>query len=207
MIASITNGNQPYRSRPRTYPYFTTLPYTIESQDDRLDHLNHIITNLYLAIEGDELKGVISAATGAAVSHWTRELRSWLELKFDMPLETRIKLIRLYYNLALSGCDFAATNTFVNMFCVLSKDEQFQDTVDHKDLDFDWKLLVRSLKSLAFSPSGHTDQNSDKMFTAFTHLSQVARQYFDPNDTIEILEEILPTVGTTWSNADLNVRL
>ena len=56
--------------------------------------LQEILKYLYIAVEaGDFTPGAI---------HWTRELRSWLSLKFDPTKEQRVKLVKFYYELALA---------------------------------------------------------------------------------------------------------
>ena len=113
-IAPNSNNLKISRSRPRTYPYFRYLPYEVESEQERQDNLDEIIQYLYVALEAGDF------APGAV--HWTRELRSWLGLKFDPTKEQRIKLIKLYYELALApGIDMPVLERFSSMFMVLTK--------------------------------------------------------------------------------------
>ena len=111
-----SNGEdrQDPRRRPRKYPYFRYLPYKVEQESEREKNLDEIIKQLYVAIEaGDFAPGAI---------HWTRELRSWLGLKFDPTKEQRTKLVKLYYELALApGVDTSAVERFSSMFMVLTK--------------------------------------------------------------------------------------
>jgi proteasome activator subunit 4 len=45
-----------------------------------------------------------------------------MTLKFEMPKEVRISLVRLYYDLALApGLDNALSERFASMFMVLTK--------------------------------------------------------------------------------------
>lgn len=102
------------RNRPRTYPYFRYLPYEVESEAERHENLNEILKQLYIAVEAGDY------SVGA--THWTRELRNWLGLKFDPTKDERIRLIRLYYELALApGVGMTAAERFANMFMVLTK--------------------------------------------------------------------------------------
>ena len=100
--------------RLRTYPYFRYLPYEVEDDAVVQGYLYEILKNLYIAVEaGDFSPGAV---------HWTRELRSWLGLKFDLPKEQRIKLVRLYYELSLApGIDVSVSERFAGMFMVLVK--------------------------------------------------------------------------------------
>lgn len=100
--------------RPRTYPYFTTLPYEVETEQKRQDDLAEILKYLYIAVEaGDFTPGAV---------HWTRELRSWLSLKFVPTKEQRLKLVKLYYELALApGVEPSVAERFASMFMMLTK--------------------------------------------------------------------------------------
>jgi proteasome activator subunit 4 len=100
--------------RPRTFPYFRYLPYQTEDQSDRVESLNTCLKHLYIAVSAGDF------APGAV--HWTREIRGWLSLKFDLPRSTRVKLVYLYYELALApGLDAVVAERFASMFMVLTK--------------------------------------------------------------------------------------
>jgi len=102
------------RNRPRTFPYFETLPYEVETDQRRQEDFSEILKHLYIAVEaGDFTPGAV---------HWTRELRSWLSLKFDPTKEQRIKLAKLYYELALApGVEPSVAERFASMFMMLTK--------------------------------------------------------------------------------------
>lgn len=101
-------------TRPRTFPYFRYLPYKTEDQSEREHNLDTCLKHLYIAVSaGDFAPGVV---------HWTRAIRGWLTLKFDLPRSTRIKLVHLYYELALApGLDHLVAERFASMFMVLTK--------------------------------------------------------------------------------------
>lgn len=103
---------RPSRYRPRTFPYQRYLPY--KHNDQPLDALAEIVKRLYIAVAaGDFVPGA---------THWTRELRAWIQLKFDLPREDRIKLVKLYYELALApGMDSSASERFSSMFMTLTR--------------------------------------------------------------------------------------
>jgi proteasome activator subunit 4 len=107
-------GTLAKRNRPRTFPYFSTLPYPVEDEATRQENLAEILKRLYIAIQASDF-------TPGAV-HWTRELRSWLSLKFDPTKEQRVKLVQLYYELALApGIDPVVSERFASMFMLLIK--------------------------------------------------------------------------------------
>jgi proteasome activator subunit 4 len=102
------------RYRPRTYPYFKLLPYNVEEEAERNNALEEILKQLYVAIKAEDI------APGAV--HWTRELRGWLNLKFEITRELRVRLVKLYYMLCLApGIDSAAADRFESMFRTLTK--------------------------------------------------------------------------------------
>jgi len=115
--ANGSNSNEednPSRARPRTFPYFKYLPYKTEDSAEREANLEVCLKYLYIAVSAGDF------APGAV--HWTRELRGWLSLKFDLPKETRVKLVKLYYELALApGLDFVVAERFASMVMVLTK--------------------------------------------------------------------------------------
>jgi proteasome activator subunit 4 len=106
--------NKMENQRKKTYPYFQYLPYEVEDESIVQGYLEEILKNLYIAVEAGDF------APGAL--HWTRELKSWLTLKFELPKEQRIKLVKLYYELALApGIDVAIAEKFASIFMVLTK--------------------------------------------------------------------------------------
>ena len=113
-VAVNGNGEPKARVRPRTYPYFTYLPYTLEDEPERERNLQEILKQLYIAVEaGDFNPGAV---------HWTRELRGWLSLKFDPTRTERINLVKLYYELSLApGIDPNVSERFASMFMLLTK--------------------------------------------------------------------------------------
>lgn len=102
------------RYRPRTFPYFQLLPYGVEEESERNIALEEILKQLYIAIKAEDIQ------PGAV--HWTRELKAWLNLKFEITRELRIKLVHLYYMLSLApGMDWVAADRFESMFRFLLK--------------------------------------------------------------------------------------
>lgn len=100
--------------RPRTFPYWTYLPYKVEVDRERQSNLDEILLRLYIAVEAGDF------APGAV--HWTRELRSWLGLKYEMSRSLRVNLARFYYGLALApGIDPGVGDRFASMFMVITK--------------------------------------------------------------------------------------
>jgi proteasome activator subunit 4 len=180
------------RRRPRTFPYYEYLPYPTEDQSDREESLNTCLKHLYIAVSAGDF------APGAV--HWTREIRGWLSLKFDLPRATRVKLVNLYYELALApGLDYLVAERFASMFMVLTKRKHYLKP--GRDLILDWRPLYRELKMfvLPSESGGSHPPNVKRNIRTLTKMCTFAQLYFDPKDIPAIFEEILPFFSTSFS--------
>ncbi|KAL8734793.1 MAG: hypothetical protein Q9181_003037 [Wetmoreana brouardii] len=182
------------RNRPRTYPYFRYLPYKVEDEAQRQQNFRDILKHLYVAVEaGDFSPGAL---------HWTREIRNWLGLKFDPTKEQRIRLVRLYYELALApGLDVTAAERFSSMFMVLTKRKHYLRP--GIDLTLDWRPLFRELKAFVLpSEAGmvHTT-NVKRNIRTLTKLCTFAQLYFEPEAIPTMLQEVLPHFSTSFAES------
>jgi proteasome activator subunit 4 len=109
-----TDEDDKKRYRPRTFAYFSQLPFEVEEESQRDAALQGILKQLYIAIRAEDF------SPGAL--HWTKELQGWLNLKFEMTREQRAKLAKLYYSLALApGLDATASDRFLRMVLTLTR--------------------------------------------------------------------------------------
>ncbi|KAK6505287.1 hypothetical protein TWF481_007195 [Arthrobotrys musiformis] len=173
------------RQRQRTFPYTQYLPYECETEEIRLKNLEEIIKQLYIAVEAGDF------APGAL--HWTRELRSWLQMKFDLPRHTRAKLVKLFYNLALSrGLTLSVSERFASMFMLLTKRKHYLKPGN--DLYLDWYPLYRELKifilpqETGFINTTHVKRN----IRTLTKMCTFCQLYTSPVEIPRMLEEFLP---------------
>ncbi|CBX94376.1 similar to proteasome activator subunit 4 [Plenodomus lingam JN3] len=180
------------RSRPRTFPYDKYLPYQSEDQAEREESLNTCLKHLYIAVSAGDF------APGAV--HWTREIRGWLSLKFDLPRSTRVKLVNLYYELALApGLDYLVAERFASMFMVLTKRKHYLRPA--KDLVLDWRPLYRELKLfvLPSESGGSHPPNVKRNIRTLTKMCTFAQLYFDPKEIPAIFQELLPFFSTSFT--------
>ncbi|OAA59908.1 proteasome activator subunit [Niveomyces insectorum RCEF 264] len=188
------------RYRPRTFSYFSQLPYPVEDEAERDATLAAILKNLYIAIKAEDF------SPGAL--HWTRELQGWLNLKFEMTREQRARLAQLYYHLALApGLESTASDRFCRMLITLTKKKQYLKPGE--DLTLDWRPLWKQLKNIAL-PSEITVHQSvqARVYKQVLRLCLHVQSYLDPSDRREMLDEILPYFSTPdISNAFIVVGL
>lgn len=204
-VAIDLEGTESTQNRlvPRTYPYTASLPYPVESRRDQLSHLSHIVNKLYTAIQAQDLAPGGGSVTATSITHWTRELKSWVRLKFDLPIQTRLALIRVYYDLALATVVSAASNTmipggddvpfdkFVSMFCLLAREHVL---LSREGLELDWKPLFNLLK-YSFLPAPQFFEPSQQDRSALIRLVQSARLFFDKDCIVQVMEDVLPNVS------------
>lgn len=188
--------NKVFRIRPRTFPYRELLPYKTESVEDTLAHLDHIINNLYIALKSFDTDYTVASSVYSTVLHWTRELHSWMQLKFDMPLSTRIKLARLYYELALSDIEGHTLEKIISTFVWLCDHEAFLRHVRPSDLKLRARPLIKAIKERSIPGEGdHFKFSLPKSLTHLCRLACTARSFFDFNETKQLYEEVLPIVS------------
>ncbi|KAK6199140.1 hypothetical protein LQW54_010059 [Pestalotiopsis sp. IQ-011] len=177
------------RYRSRTFSYFDLLPYPVEEEAQRDEALQGILKQLYIAIKAEDF------SPGA--THWTRQLQSWLNLKFDLPRELRANLAQLYFHLSLApGLDGSTADRFSRMVSVLAKRKHLLKPID--DLTLDWKPIWKEIKSLVLpgeAPAHHSSRRR-----ALKHMWKLCLQasiYFDPRERRAMLDEILPFFSTS----------
>lgn len=180
------------RSRPRVFPYTRYLPYETESQQRREQDLDEMIRHLYICVSaGDFVPGAV---------HWTKEIRGWMALKFDLTRRQRTTLVKLYYELALApGIDYAVAERFASMFMVLTKRKHYLRP--GKDLVLDWRPLYKELKIFVL-PSEFATQNtysSKRNPRTLIKMCTFAQLFFDPKDIPAMLEEFLPFFTMSFS--------
>ncbi|RMX83722.1 hypothetical protein D0869_05104, partial [Hortaea werneckii] len=180
------------RTRPRIFPYEKYLPYETESREQREADVNEMIKNLYVAVaSGDFVPGAV---------HWTKEIRGWMSLKFDLTKKQRIALVKLYYELCLApGLEYAVAERFASMFMVLTKRKHYLRP--GVDLVLDWRPLYKELKVFVL-PSESSTQNtysSKRNVRTLTKLCTFAQLFFDPREIPAMLEEFLPYYSMSFS--------
>ncbi|CZS98979.1 hypothetical protein WAI453_008437 [Rhynchosporium graminicola] len=178
------------RYRPRIFPYFQLLPYDVEEEGERDAALNEILKQLYIALKAEDI------SPGAV--HWTRELRNWMNLKFEITRELRVKLVKLFYMLAVApGLDHLAADRFESMFRFLLKKKHYLKPGE--DLILDWRPLWKEIKTLALPSEVPTHQNlvRRKFHKNLGNMCMFASQYFDAREREAMLEEILPFFTTS----------
>jgi len=173
-------------TRYRTFPYFSYLPYSVENGAERLANLEKIIENLFIAVKAQDFDIAIL---------WTRELKSWISLKFVMPKSIRSKLVSLYYDLSLApGIESNATERFTSMFLLLTHKKHYLSLQDGMILD--WRPLLRELKKGLLPEEDITIRGAiEKDVPNLMRIAGSAQMFFPASELPELLETLLPYVS------------
>jgi len=179
--------------------YWNHLPYHVEDNAARLSDLNDIIADLYTYIRAGDFDGGARTAS--------QQIRRWLHLKFKMPKEIRMTMMKLYYQLALTpGIDPTAADTFANMFrlLTLSAISSFPIAncrprkVPTNELTLDWRPLYQDLYRCFIRPNVDPPVNDSlgkgKDLNSLTQLARHAQKYFAASEIPAILDKVLPEV-------------
>nr|POE47013.1 proteasome activator complex subunit 4 [Quercus suber] len=180
------------RTRPRVFPYAKSLPYETESVQQQHKDMDEMIKLLYIAVaSGDFVPGAV---------HWTKEIRGWMSLKFDLTKKQRVSLVKLYYELALApGLEYGVAERFASMFMVLTKRKHYLRP--GVDLTLDWRPLYNGLKIFVL-PSEFSTQNtfsSKRNVRTLTKMCTFAQLFFDPAEIPAMLQEFLPFYSMSFS--------
>ncbi|KAK9481275.1 hypothetical protein V1514DRAFT_300594 [Lipomyces japonicus] len=196
-VAFVSPAEHDVRKFKRTFPYAELLPYETEQDDLRHQHLSHILENLFISASTESF-------ALAQILHWTRALRSYLELKFDLPVSVRTRLVALYYELALAqGLDPLAFDRFYSMFVLLIDKRHL---IDLDLITLDWKLLLHEhLKNFDYSSPASGVRMSEKDPRKLANIGAYARRFFEPESISGILEQFLPLFNNIKTQAAIDV--
>lgn len=187
----LNNNNQILKSKSehkRTFLYGKVLPYKIENKEKQLKNLNEIIKNIYISLAADDF-------SRAAI--FSKELSNWLNLKFDLPRQTRAKLIKVYYELCTTqGIAQDLQRRFESLFLSLTK----RHYISIHDISLDWKPAFSVLKRTMF-PNEETLIKTRPILSLDTisiiPIIKKARLYFPSEEIPNILNELLPLFNTS----------
>ena len=180
------------RTRLRVFPYAKYLPYETESREQREQDMGEMIKHLYIAVgAGDFVDGAV---------HWTKEIRGWMSLKFDLTKKQRLSLVKLYYELSLApGLEYGVSERFASMFMVLTKRKHYLRP--GTELVLDWRLLYNELKVFVLPTESGTQNTygSKRNSRTLTKMCTFAQLFFDPKEIPAMIEEFLPFFSMSFS--------
>ncbi|KAG5518001.1 hypothetical protein PMAC_000456 [Pneumocystis sp. 'macacae'] len=192
LAKSDSSNNNPIlksKNHKRTFLYQELLPYKVENKKKQLENLNEIIRNIYTSLAANDF---------SRASIFSKELSSWLNLKFDLPSQIRAKLVSVYYELCTSqGIALDCQKRFESLFLSLTKRHHY---LSIHDVSLDWKPAFLILKRIMF-PNDETcikaKPSSDLNNISIIPIIKNARLYFPSEEIPNIFNELLPLFNTS----------
>ena len=154
-------------------------------------------------------------------------------MKYPVPKDSRVKLLKYYYELCIVPTESHVVNERVKMFSALLPHKY--DSVmslDTKDIVLDWRPLWRILKKELWPTTSIADPSyvllpfffhcldslshgSRNVANVYLHLAELSKRFFPVSEVKEILGAILPLLGpdvsiralTNEQPVDLHYRL
>ncbi|QSL66846.1 hypothetical protein MERGE_001233 [Pneumocystis wakefieldiae] len=180
---------EPKNGHKKTFLYREILPYNIENKEKQLENLNKITKDIYISLAANDF-------SKAAI--FSKEINNWLNLKFDLPRQVRIKLVNVYYELCTTqGIPPNNQRRFESLFLSLTKRRHY---LSIHDISLDWKPAFLILKRIMFPNDeafieSRAISNSNNI--SIIPIIKKARLYFLPKEIPNILNEILPLFNTS----------
>lgn len=169
----------------------STLPYPVESLAEMDRRLALILTRLTEAITLRDWD--------VGFWRWQRELNRWLAMKYPMKRDTRVNLVKLYYELAVSpGMDARLVENFASTVLQLVEKKGL---IDRSDVLLPWRPIYDILSTEIFPKGRKTGLTN--VSGALLSLCEGCQRFFDPRESDAMLDEVL---GRMDGN-DINVRL
>ncbi|KAI9102563.1 hypothetical protein DFS34DRAFT_609661 [Phlyctochytrium arcticum] len=170
----------------------------------------------YDATEGptvlQEIKDGLAAATHgqdykAGCVVWGKRLKRFLELKHQLTVEDRAGFAKVIYELAVAeGMDSTCVEMFAKLCEVLIQNEA---TLPSHALSLKWRPLYDALQLATPQLQSGVSMSPGSAATAsaLATLAQVARRFFEPSSTQEILDELLSQMNVHSNTASLKGAL
>ncbi|EMR08512.1 hypothetical protein PNEG_02995 [Pneumocystis murina B123] len=180
---------EPKNEHKKTFLYREILPYNIENKEKQLENLEKITKNIYISLAANDF-------SKAAI--FSKEINNWLNLKFDLPRQIRIKLVNVYYELCTTeGISPNNQRRFESLFLSLTKRHHY---LSIHDISLDWKPAFLILKRIMFPNDeafieSRAISNSNNI--SIIPIIKKARLYFLPKEIPNILNELLPLFNTS----------
>ncbi|KAG6381418.1 armadillo-type protein [Boletus reticuloceps] len=160
------------KQRANLAVYLDALPYKCESLQEMQQKLERIMAKLLICVESKNC---------------------WLQLRYPMATSTRVKLVRLYYELCLiPGLDVRVIRSWANMISrLLGKTGKRR--IESKDLHLPWWPLWQLLYKELF-PKKRLGQTNRNLNNILLYVAECCKPYFTADDIPDMLSTFLPMI-------------
>ncbi|PVG02608.1 hypothetical protein CPB86DRAFT_822639 [Serendipita vermifera] len=157
------------------------LPYATESEEQSNALLETFIAKTIAATNAKDVEAVVQWGVEA--------MQEWSVLRRSISRQRRAVTVRFFYYLTLvPGLKRKHMRSFLRMIRQLTILEgDGRRLLDTRDLSLDWRPLWQRLKGEI-----HTETTT---VAQLVELAYMTKEYFSPDDTPQIMEEILPSLN------------
>jgi len=163
--------------------YTKSLPYSVEDNSKMQEMLDFLLLRICQAVEAKDYD--------PGFLQYDSMITYWCMLKYPIPKEKRIHLIRLYYHLAtLPGMPTHIIATVSDGLQVLTRSKK-KVTID--DLRLPWKPLFNILKQDLFLSRRQFEISQTSWYMGY--ISDNLRRFFHPAAINEMLSAFVPVMN------------
>ncbi|KAF9434968.1 hypothetical protein BGZ76_007123 [Entomortierella beljakovae] len=162
------------------------LPYGKDLSQEASEMLSNILYQLGLRLQSEDW------APGTL--YWAKQLKQYLDLKYTLPLDTRVTLAKVFWELAMApGMDA----TMVEVWCqYCQRLIKKKELIGRKDLTLPWRPAYEVLEKTLFPKNRQRALLSEsKRMGKVVRLVEDAQRFFPSEASVEILEEFLPRIS------------
>ncbi|KAJ3341432.1 hypothetical protein HDU93_004833 [Gonapodya sp. JEL0774] len=168
-----------------SYDWNLSLPYLSKKEHDE-----EVSTFLY-NIKSGLSTSLLARDYAPGGLHWLKQLERFLDLKFPLPQDDRVKLINALYHVVVTPkMDPHIIERYADGCRRLLANEEI---LPSGAMEIDWSPLWEVIKGAILVKQRERSSGANPIhLQAVTKLVKEARRFFDPSSTLPILSVILP---------------
>ncbi|KAK9704543.1 Proteasome activator BLM10, partial [Basidiobolus ranarum] len=171
--------------------YNQLLPYSISDREDPTSEPSALLAEIETGLASCVLSGDITLGANS----WTKRLHAYLNLKYPLPLESRLKLADLYFQLLVAPRVYDSSMTqYWAVYLLKLVKKQHPDLPDNA-WSIPWRPLHSTIESIIQQKQREKAHENDRRnVTTVMRTVEFTKRFFQPGSTQEILEEFLPSL-------------
>ncbi|KAJ8084329.1 Proteasome activator BLM10 [Marasmius tenuissimus] len=164
--------------------YLNSVPYDCESSEVMQAKLEEIVGNIYICTK---------TQNWLTLTTWDGMLQCWLSMRYPLKKSTRVKLVRMYYELCiLPGMDPRVTRSWADMVSrLLLTKAGSKRKLESSDLQLPWRPLWRVLKKELW-PKKRIEDTSRNVVNILLYVAEQCKRYYPGDEVQPMLDEFLP---------------
>lgn len=171
-------------------PRLHALPYEFEKKRSSA-YLDVITFYLYVGAESHDDRDALGGAVGPFISYWTAELNTYLQMKFEIPLDVNTRLCQYYFDFVNSATELSSVELGLNTLRSLLKARRRTDTTASLFIPVDWQRGMKTLHCLISPRNSSFTGDLFRTTSVLATMTDVFRHFVDPSCLEEVFADIL----------------